>query len=132
MSIFELGLLPSGHLHCFPSESADTTGIAIHTATIGKAFARSTAEGLFTLAARKSGANLSPSLQYWRNFACNYLSERCLMAQADPQQPEPIVPYTATETMPLLMSAPPMRGAEYLSAQVLQDIRSSWRNRVRS
>jgi hypothetical protein len=37
-------------------------------------------EGLFTLAARKSGAGLSPSLQYWRDFACKYLSERCLLA----------------------------------------------------
>ncbi|MEA2093094.1 MAG: DEAD/DEAH box helicase [Pseudomonadota bacterium] len=124
MSTFDLGLLPSGHLHCFPSIADDTTGKAIHIATIGKAFARSVGEGLFTLAARKSGADLSPSLQYWRNFACKYLNERCLLAQADPQQPDPIEPFTATETMPLLMSAPPMRGAEYLSAPVLQAIRS--------
>ena len=81
-------------------------------------------EGLFTLAARKSGADLSPSMQYWRSFACKYLSERCLLAQTDPQQPVPVEPFTATETMPLLLSVPPMRGAEYLSAAVLQDIRS--------
>jgi len=124
MSTFDLGLLPSGHLHCFPSIEDDTTGKALHIAPIGKAFARSVGEGLFTLAARKSGADLSPSLQYWRNFACKYLSERCLLAQTDPQQPDPIEPLTATETMPLLLSAPPMSGAEYLSAPVLQDIRS--------
>jgi len=124
MSTFDLGLLPSGHLHCFPTIEDDTTGKAIHIAPIGKAFARSVGEGLFTLAARKSGADLSPSLQYWRNFACKYLSERCLLAQTDPQQPDPIEPLTATETMPLLLSAPPMSGAEYLSAPVLQDIRS--------
>jgi hypothetical protein len=124
MSTFDLGLLPSGHLHCFPSIADDTTGKAVHIATIGKAFARSVGEGLFTLATRKSGADLSPSLQHWRNFACKYLNERCLLAQADPQQPDAIEPFTATETMPLLMSAPPMRGAEYLSAPVLQEIRS--------
>jgi len=124
MSTVDLGLLPSGHLQCFPSTADDTTDKAIHNAPISKAFARDTSEGLFTLAARKSGTNLSPSLQYWRSFACKYLSERCLLAPTDPQHPDPVEPFTATETMPLLLSVPPMRGAEYLSASVLQDIRS--------
>lgn len=124
MSSFELGLLPSGRLHCFPSTTDDSAGKVTHNAPIGKAFARSIGEGLFTLAAKKSGANLSPSLQYWRNFACKYLSERCLLAQTDPQRPDPIAPLTASETMPLLLSAPPLRGAEYLSTPVLQDIRA--------
>jgi non-specific serine/threonine protein kinase len=124
VSTFDLGLLPSGHLHCFPSTAGDTADKAIHNATISKAFARDMGEGLFILAARKSGADLSPSMQYWRSFACKYLSERCLLAPTDPQQPVPVEPFTATETMPLLLSVPPMRGAEYLSAAVLQDIRS--------
>ncbi|MCF6354000.1 MAG: DEAD/DEAH box helicase [Candidatus Polarisedimenticolaceae bacterium] len=124
MNTFDLGLLPSGHLHCFPSTADSATGETAHPASIGKAFARSVGEGLFVLAARKGGADLSPSLQYWRSFACRYLSERCLLPQADPQQPEPVEPFSATETMPLLLSVPPMRGAEYLSAPVLQDIRS--------
>ena len=125
MNIFEIGLLPSGHLHCFPLALNDTTDKANHSAAIGEAFTRSVGEGLFTLAARKSGTDLSPSLQYWRNFSCNYLSERCLLAQVDPQQPDPIEPLTATETRPLLMSAPPMRGAEYLCAGALHEIRST-------
>lgn len=53
MSTFDLDLLPSGHLHCFPSTSGDSTGKAIHSAPIEKAFARSVGEGLFTLAAIK-------------------------------------------------------------------------------
>jgi superfamily II DNA or RNA helicase len=125
MNTLELGLLPSGHLHCFPLAVNDTTDKANHSGAIGKAFTRSVGEGLLTLAARKSGTDLSPSLQYWRNFARKYLNERCLMAQADPQQPDPVEPLTNTETLPLLMSAPPMRGAEYLSAGVLQEIRST-------
>ncbi|MES9857565.1 MAG: DEAD/DEAH box helicase [Sedimenticola sp.] len=124
MSTFDLGLLPSGHLHCFSSDADDTADNATHIAPIGKAFARSVGEGLFTLAARNNSADLTPSLQYWRNFSCKYLSERCLLAPSDPQQPDPIEPFTATETLPLLLSAPPMRGAEYLSAPALQKIRS--------
>ncbi|MCU7933830.1 MAG: DEAD/DEAH box helicase [Candidatus Thiodiazotropha sp. (ex Dulcina madagascariensis)] len=124
MSTFDLGLLPSGHLHCFLSIADDVTDKAVHTAPIGKIFARSVGEGLFALAARKNGTDLTPSLQYWRNFAYKYLSERCLMADTDPRQPEPIDPFTANEAMSLLLSAPPMQGAEYLSTQVLQETRS--------
>ncbi len=124
MGSFDLGLLPSGHLHCFPSTADDATGESIHSAPIDKAFARSVGEGLFTLAAIKSGDDLSPSMQYWRNFACRYLSERCLLAQTDPLQPDPVEPFTATEITPLLLAVPPMRGAEYLSAPALQEIRS--------
>ena len=121
---FDLGLLPSGHLHCFPSNEEQSTGKTLQTDPVGKAFARSTGEGLFALAATKSCTGLSPSLQYWRNFSRNYLSDRCLLTPFDPQQPDPVEPLTATETTPLLVGAPPMRGAEYLSAQVLQEIRS--------
>lgn len=129
MSSFDLGLLPSGHLHGFPVTADGAAGKEAHIATIGKAFARSVGEGLFTLAASKNGTALSPALQYWRNFACKYLSERCQLTSADPQRPDLLEPLTDAETMPLLMSVPPMRGAEYLSAAVLQDIRSlldSW------
>ena len=121
MTSFDLGLLPSGHLHCFPSDADDATDKAV---SVGKAFRRSSGEGLFTLAARRNGTDLSPSLQYWRNFARLYMSERCLMPRVSPQQPEPVQPFTDIETMPLLMAVPPMRGAEYLSASVLQEIRS--------
>jgi len=125
VSIIDLGLLPSGHLHCFPLSAEGTTGNEINCATMSKAFSRSVGEGLFTLATRGSGADLSPSMQYWRNFAYNYLGERCLLEEPDPQQPVPVDPFTATETKSLLTGAPPMQGGEYLSALTLQEIRST-------
>ena len=79
MTSFDLGLLPSGHLNCFPSDADDATDKAV---SVGKAFRRSSGEGLFTLAARRNGTDLTPSLQYWRNFARLYMSERCLMPRA--------------------------------------------------
>ena len=125
MTDFDLGLLPSGHLHCFPADADDAPGITEHEA---KVFSRSIGKGLFALAARKNSNNLTPSLQYWRSFARQYINERCMMPQvvgaAGQHQPEPVKPFTDIETMPLLMGAPPMRGAEYLSGPVLQDIRS--------
>ncbi|NOX91924.1 MAG: ATP-dependent helicase, partial [Gammaproteobacteria bacterium] len=124
MNYFDIGLLPSGHLHGFSSATTDVTDNREQTTAIEQAFSRSAGEGLFSLAAIKSGAGLSPSLQYWRSFASQYLSERCLQAPAEAHRPDPIEPFTDGETGPLLLSAPPMRGAEYLSAEVLQNLRS--------
>ena len=128
MTDFDLGLLPSGHLYCFPSAATQTSETT--SATIKTTFAQDTSAGLFHLAARKSDADLNASLQYWRNFACKYLSERCLMEQSNPLQPDPIEPFTSADTMPLLLSLPPMPGAEYATANVLQDIRCSLDNWV--
>ena len=129
MSYFDIGLLPSGHLHSFSSKT-DVTDNKGQITAIERAFSRSAGEGLFSLAAIKSGAGLSPPLQYWRSFANQYLSERCLLAPAEPLQPDPVEPFTDGKTTSLLLSAPPMRGAEYLSATVLQDLRSMLDNWV--
>ena len=119
---FEIGLLPSGHLCCFPVTTGPGPADNERNTAISEAFARHTGEGLFVLAAGKSAAGLSPSLVYWRNFACKYLSARCLLPETDPGQPDLIDSLEDADTLPLLLSAPPMRGAEYLSTPVLQEI----------
>ena len=119
MSAFDVGLLPSGHLHGFSLRIEGAADNTSRNATIEQAFSRSVGEGLFLLASLKNGADLSPSLHYWRSIACQYMGERCLLPP-----PDSIEPFTATEIIPLLLSAPPMRGAEYLSAKVLQEIRT--------
>ncbi len=86
MIAFDLGLLPSGHLHSFSSDAGDATDKA---GPVGKAFSRDIGEGLFTLAASKNSTGLTPSLQYWRNFARQYMSERCLMPRENPQHLKP-------------------------------------------
>lgn len=120
--IFEIGLLPSGHLHCFPLTTDSDSDEGAGNAHIGKAFSRHTGEGLFALAARKADADLPPTFIYWRNFAGKYLTTRCLLTPNDPGRIDPLEPLCAADTMPLLLSAPPMRGAEYLSDLVLQEI----------
>ncbi len=119
---FEIGLLPSGHLHCFASTAHDDSTESTANARIGKAFLRHTGEGLFALSAMKVDAGLPPTFAYWRNFAGKSLSTRCLLTPTDSGQVDPLEPLCATDTMPLLLSVPPMRGAEYLSTSVLQEI----------
>ncbi|MCP4041360.1 MAG: hypothetical protein GY731_05290, partial [Gammaproteobacteria bacterium] len=106
---FELGVLPSGHLHCFLTGDENDADAAPQHVPIAKAFTRSATEGLFALAAGKSGAGLSPSLVFWRSFAANYLKARCHLTQTDPALPDPIEPLSETDAASLHSSAPPMR-----------------------
>ena len=109
MSTFDIGLLPSGHLHGFPSTKEGATGDKREITTIKRAFSRSVDEGLFSLAARKNDADLTPSLQYSRNFACRYTSERYLLPPVDPRHPDALAPLTDTEITSLLVNTPPAK-----------------------
>lgn len=109
--MFELSIRPSGTLYFC---AHDTDG----TSTLEKIFNGPLADGLglyaglIALAAAKSTASFSPSLRYWRNVARQYLNLRC-------QQPSSLcVPNLALDEQALnalVVNAPPMPGAEYLT-----------------
>ncbi|HJN07644.1 MAG TPA: DEAD/DEAH box helicase [Pirellulaceae bacterium] len=86
---------------------------------VAKAFARSQAEGLFTLATEKLDTTLPPSIVYWRSFAGRYLTELCHSPQTNGEATA--TPET-TELNTLVLSAPPMQGAEYLSSDALAEV----------
>ncbi len=128
---FDLGLLPSGHLHCiFVADAADRPPEPLG---LSEAFARHAGEGLFRLAADKGVASLVPSLRYWHDFASVYLGARCglledeapadLLASSGADPAPPVAPLEVTELQRWVQSAPPMPGAEYLCAEALQ---SAW------
>ncbi|MCY4042062.1 MAG: DEAD/DEAH box helicase [Gammaproteobacteria bacterium] len=125
MNRLELGLLPTGHLHCFAQAEENTANEASSDSAIAKAFSRNTSEGLFALASRKSDQDLSPSMHYWRGFASQHLTKRCLLEEADPANPLALEPLDEAHMETWIVSAPPMRGAEYLSAPVLRTIHAS-------
>ena len=134
----DIGLLPSGHLHCFPTANTNDTEIRTHTeietTTLLEHFTRHSGEGLFSLAADKSVKGLRPTQRYWHDFTCSYLGARCQHIETGlgSQKPSPAEPDDATPTSydhlspkaagQWLHSAPPMQGAEYLSIKVLQGI----------
>ena len=118
----ELGVLPSGHLHWFPTDNDSDAGLQTGQVAFNAAFARGVAEGLIALAAKDNAADLSPALGYWRAFTCRYLAERCQMTQADPARPDTVAALDEQQMRSLLEGAPPIRGAEYLSPEVLEGI----------
>ncbi len=62
---------------------------------------------------------LSPSVAYWRDFACTYLTELCHTPESASQVLEPIAPPDTADLSARILNAPPMQGAEYLSEAAL-------------
>ncbi len=73
---------------------------------------------MFELAARPISGGLPPDLSYWRDFAGRILTARC-HTPGGTADLEAIPLLSDSDSAFLILSAPPMEGAEYLSAEVL-------------
>jgi hypothetical protein len=126
----DLAFTPSGHLvvvacHGAGPDVSDDAGEAALSGRLrrlAKAFASSQAEGLFALATERLEGSLTPTLAYWREMAARYLTELCHTPEDAAGQLGPIPPPSAAELATMLLSIPPMQGAEYLTPSALADI----------
>jgi non-specific serine/threonine protein kinase len=87
------------------------------------AFTRGSGHGLLALGADEIGVALPPALSFWREFAAPYVTGVCTrpIEAADPHRAHPPTP-PKSELDQFVLAAPPMTGAEYLSAAVLSDL----------
>ena len=120
----ELAVSPSGQVRIRPAEGQDADGADSAARRLIEAFSAGQAEGLFALAAGRLEASLPPPLAFWRDFAGRYLTELCHTPQGADGAIEAIAPPSPAELATLLLSAPPMRGGEYLAAEVFE---RAWR-----
>jgi superfamily II DNA or RNA helicase len=112
-------LTPHGHLVLIEEADAPELASEIEQRLRG-AFQRGSGHGLLQLAAAESGAALPPVYLYWREFGALYVTSLCTHTDSDmPKQRALVVPPLPAELDRLVLSAPPMTGAEYLSADVL-------------
>jgi hypothetical protein len=79
---------------------------------LGKAFTRGSGHGLLQLGAAETGTALSPVFSYWREFGTWYVTALCA-------HPDHVAAPPTAELDRLVLAAPPMTGAEYLSTEVL-------------
>lgn len=123
MTSLGLRLTPHGHLLCEPR--ADAAGMDEAVATrLQQAFARGSGEGLLRLGAGEVGAALPPVFLWWRDFAARYVSALCVQAagaEGSTALPD-VPPPDEAELGFLVLTAPLMQGAEYLSADLLRDL----------
>jgi hypothetical protein len=122
MSKLGLRLTPHGRLSVEERDDAPDIDAAASIRLID-AFARGTGYGLVWLGAAEVGQALPPLFVWWRDFAALYVGSLCLHASGmDSEGPRrlPNVPTpTAAELSSLVLTAPIMAGAEYLTQDVL-------------
>ncbi|MGH7085867.1 MAG: ATP-dependent helicase, partial [Acetobacteraceae bacterium] len=114
-----LRLTPHGRLVAEPNGDALLDAGLVRR--LGEAFGRGSGHGLLRLGGGEVGARLSPVLLWWGAFAARYLTGVCQHArgaEAEAALPD-VPPPDASECASLLLTAPLMPGAEYLTQEVL-------------
>ena len=124
--IFEITLTPEGSLVVVQSESDEAGGERAEAwlKRVMQAFSSSNAAGIFMLAASKQSSHIHPSFSYWRDFGRDYLTRRCRTPEYENNNLQSIEPLTDAEVSSMLLSAPPMRGGEYLNDDIIHGL---WR-----
>src|SRR5215831_6057964 len=122
MSRLGLRLTPHGRLSVEDQDDGPDIDAAASIRLID-AFARGTGYGLMWLGAAEVGQALPPLFVWWRDFAALYVGSLCLHAsgmEAEGSRKLPSVPApTDAELSSLVLTAPIMAGAEYLTQDVL-------------
>ena len=112
-----LQLTPRGHLLLAHDDDAPSLSSALQTG-LTDAFALGSGHGLFYLGATQVGTVLPPVLAWWRDFAARYITAVCGLG--DSTELSIIDPPQTSVLEALIADMPPMRGAEYVSTQVLE------------
>src|SRR5688572_26504643 len=114
-----LALTPRGHLLFTVTD--DALGPQANVRGLERAFSRGSGHGLFELGATEVGTALSADLSYWRDFAARLIAAICTQPDLTSDH-APIPPPDVGELEALAAAAPPMTGAEYLTASVLETL----------
>ncbi|MGZ5165572.1 MAG: hypothetical protein ACXWCQ_34175, partial [Burkholderiales bacterium] len=120
-----LVLTPHGHLILAQSDDADALPAEL-THRLEQSFARGSGHGLLQLGSGEVGTLLPPVLRYWRDMGVRYVTAVCTSPDLEEQRAAVEIPAPPSEELRALAEgAPPMRGAEYLTASVLEALWSA-------
>ena len=122
MESLSLGLSPHGRLVLADEPDAPPLDAAL-AGNLRQVFERGSGHGLLFLGADQAGTTLPPVLSYWREFGARYVTAICTRYGGEDQRhEEPAPPPAEDELESIAFVAPPMRGAEYLTAAVLESL----------
>ena len=115
-----LTLTPRGHLLFTVADDALQPSAAL-SRRLESAFARGSGHGLLELGAAEVGTALPADFSYWRDFAARFVTAICTHPDLDAHH-APIPAPALGELEVLAAAAPPMTGAEYITASVLETL----------
>ena len=113
-----LALTPRGHLLFTAADDTFQAPGAL-LPRLESAFGRGSGHGLLELGAAEVGTALPADLSYWRDFAARLVTAICTHPDLDAYH-APIAAPPLIELEALAVAAPPMPGAEYITASVLE------------
>jgi superfamily II DNA or RNA helicase len=113
-----LCLTPHGRLVIVSDSEAQRLDPEL-TERLQRAFARGSSHGLLLLGVDEAGTALPPVFTWWREFGARYVTALCTQSEADK-----VPALSMQELEEIALSAPPLTGAEYLTAAVLHSL---WR-----
>jgi non-specific serine/threonine protein kinase len=114
-----LALTPHGHLVLAQEPEAPNLDSAL-AERLRRAFERGPGHGLLWLGAAEAGTALPPVFSYWREFGARFVTALCTLPEIEAQREQVRVPCPPDEELDwMVLGAPPMVGAEYLTAAVL-------------
>ncbi len=136
MSSIPLALALTPHGHLVLTENIDAPRLdAASAQRLKNAFERGSGHGLLQLGAGEVGTPLPPVFSYWREFGARYVTALCTRPEIEAQREKVRVPRRPTRSWTgWCWRAPPMTGAEYLTAAVLgalwQELDAAFRSRT--
>lgn len=105
------------------SDDAPELEPALATRLLGS-FERGSGHALLQLGAGEVGSALPPVLSYWRELGARFVTAVCALPDVEELRAKAPVPdLAAQELEALALAAPPMIGAEYLTAAVVQGLK---------
>jgi superfamily II DNA or RNA helicase len=115
-------LTPHGHLLVAPVDDAPPLAPDLSRRIEGS-FARGSGHGLLQLGAAEVGSALPPVFGYWREFSARFVTAVCTLSDVvDHGKLPPVPPLSSDVLESLALAAPPMTGAEYVTASTLQGL----------
>jgi hypothetical protein len=121
-----IAITPAGRL-VFETDDEESTELSPVTAeALKNAFAESSAAGLYQLASQSPIERLPAELVFWRDLATQLFHALCGLDEAAPahaaksQGDDVLPPPDEEELEERIATAPPMRGLEYLTVEVLR------------
>ncbi|MEQ9410029.1 MAG: DEAD/DEAH box helicase [Fuerstiella sp.] len=126
-------ITPSGHLIVEPAAEDDFTRSQLNPDTVAElqsAFSESASAGLVRLASGNVKTVLPPDFVYWREFALQFFHQLCSVGEEKLQKLSStkakasitVEPPLELTLVGLIEDAPPMRGLDYLTPDVLRQL----------